>query len=111
MANLAASAVTIEKAWTEGDVSGKRVSARQVTLVLTAQGTVANAIPVSVLQLSVLEQAGPFVSDDNTKIYLGVPTYDGSQLLLMNPAVVTDADRVKPADITATIRGIVKGYL
>jgi hypothetical protein len=104
MANLAQSAVTIERAWVEGGVSGKEISCRQVTLVLTAQGTVANKITKDVLALSKIEQATPFVKDNNAVSVLAFPSYDGSQLLLAD-LVTTGV----PADFTGTFRGVVKG--
>ena len=104
MANLASSGVTINRSWTEGGVTGKEVSCRQVTLVLTGQGTTTNTIPASVLSLTKIEQASHFVKSDNTVIYHATPSYDGSVLLLSVVAADT------PADITATIRGVVKGY-
>ena len=110
MADLAESAVVVEKAWTEGDIAGKRVSCRQVTLTLTAQGTEANKITAAVLQLRVIEQASVFLTSAN-KLVVASPSYDGSQLLLFDVQNVTDASRDDPADFTATVRGVVKGYL
>jgi len=103
MANLASSAVVIERAWTEGGLAGKEVAVRQVTLTLTAQGSASNAIPASVLSLTKIEQAGMFIKSDNAAALPAVPSYDGSKLLLL------DADNL-PADATGTFRGIVKGY-
>ena len=104
MSNLAQSAVVIERAWTEGGTTGKELSCRQVTLTLTGQGTTTNKILASVLSLTKIEQATHFVKSDNTVVYHAVPSYDGSMLLLSVVAADT------PADITATIRGVVKGY-
>lgn len=108
MANLAASAVTVERSWTEAGVSGKEVSCRQVTLILTAQGSTTNLIPASVLLLSKIEQSTPFVKSDDAKVYIASPDYAGANLLLVDVTTVTDANRI-PADITATVRGVVKG--
>ena len=109
MAALASSAVTINRSWTEGGISGKEIACRQVTLVLTGQGTVTNAIPASVLSLSKIEQSTPAVASDDATVYPATPSYDGSNLLLLNVANVTDASRIAPADITATNRLVVKG--
>ena len=111
MADLAATAVTIERAWTEGGISGKEVSCRQVTLVLTAQGGATNKIPASVLSLTKIEQVSNFITSDNASVYIGAVAYDGSFVALANLAQATDANRDDPADVTATIRGVVKGYL
>lgn len=105
MANLAQSAVSFGRMWTEGGVTGKQLSARLVTLTLTGQGTTTNTIPASVLALTVIEQATDFVYSDNSKIARATPSADGSVLLL--GLVASDA----PVDITATITGVVKGYL
>jgi hypothetical protein len=112
MATLASSAVTIERSWTEGGTTGKEVSCRLVTLVLTGQGILAtDTITASVLGLSKIEQSGSFVDSTSDKIYPTTPSYDGSVLLFANLANATDATRTAPAAITATVRGIVKGYL
>ena len=108
MADLAASAVTVERAWCEGGVTGKELSCRQVTMVLTAQGTTTNKIPASVLQLTKIEQASNLVKSDNTIIIVATPSYDGSVLLLRSLA---GAETGAPADYTGTVRGVVKGYL
>jgi len=109
MADLAQSAVTIERAWTEGGPSGKDLSCRQVTLVLTAQGTLTNKIPAAVLSLQKIEQASPAQTDDNSALYLAAPSYDGANLLLYDVSNGTDATRDAPADITDTLRLVVKG--
>lgn len=105
MADLAQSAVTIVRAWSEGGVTGKELSCRQVTLVLTTQGGATNKIPASVLSLSKIEQASAFTGDADDLIYVAAPSYDGSFLMLK--AAGTNA----PADYADTIRGVVKGYL
>lgn len=108
MANLAASAVVIEKHWNEGGQSGKRLSCRQVTLTLTGQGGTTNLITAAVLGLSKIEQATAFIKDDNSKVYVASPSYDGANLHLVDLTQATDASRI-PADITGTLRGVVKG--
>ena len=110
MADLAVTAVTIERAWSEGGINGKDLSARQVTLVLTGQGGTTNKIPASVLALSKIEQATNFILSTDLKVYTAVPDYAGANLLLVDLTQATDANRI-PADITGTIRGVVKGYL
>jgi hypothetical protein len=109
MADLAASAVTIERSWTEGGTNGLEVSCRQVTLVLTGQGGTTNKIPASVLALTKIEQSSVFVKSDDTKVYPATPDYAGANLLLNDLTQATDANRALPADITATVRGVVKG--
>lgn len=109
MADLAVSAVTIERAWNEGGPAGKMVACREVTLVLTGQGSLTNKIPASVLELTKIEQAGAFRTSAD-KIVLATPSYDGLNLTLYDVQNATDASRDDPADFTATVRGVVKGY-
>lgn len=112
MADLATSAVTLERAWSEGGTHGKDLSCRLVTLVLTGQGGTTNRILASVLQLSKIEQATNFIDSANAGVIIANPSYDGSMLLLANLEQVTDANRADPADVTGvTVRGVVKGYL
>lgn len=111
MADLAVAAVTILRAWTEAGLYGKELSCRKVSMVLTGQGTAANKIPASALDLSVIEQTSAMVKSDNTLIYPAAVSADGDYLVLANLNQATDADRAKPADITATVVGVVKGYL
>ncbi len=110
MANLAASAVTIERSWTEGGMNGQEVTCRQVTLVITAQGGTTNLIPASVLELTKIEQAGPFVTSTDGAVYLACPDYAGANLLFTDMTNATDATRAAPADLSSlTVRGVVKG--
>lgn len=110
MADISSSDVTILKSWTEADLNGKLMSCRQVSMVLGGQGTTTNKIPAAALSLQKIEQSSNFVKSDNASIYPAVPSADGANLLLVNLAQVTDANRDDPADITATIIGVVKGY-
>lgn len=111
MANLAQSAVTIIRAWTEGGTTGKEVSVRHVTLVLTGQGGGTNKIPASALSLTKIEQCSNFIDSTSGIVIIAVPSYDGSYLILANLAQATDANRDDPADFSATVRGVVKGYV
>lgn len=108
MADLAASAVTVNDAWTEGGTSGKRIRCLDVTLVLTGQGTTTNKIPASVLRLKSILTAEGFRRDSNEAI-LALPSYDGSSLLLIDLAAAAGASHDNPSDITDTIRGVVTG--
>lgn len=117
MADLAQSAVTINRSWSEGGTTGKELSCRQVTLVLTGQGGTTNRILASVLALSVIEQASNFTDSANAKLFVAAPNVaaagnvgQGGALLLVDLTQATDASRI-PADQTATITGVVKGYL
>lgn len=111
MADLARSAVVIERSWSEGGTTGKELSCRQVTLTLSGQGGTTNKIPASVLELSKIEQCSNFIKSDSAVIVVAVPSYDGANLLLADLAQGADANRDDPADFSITIRGVVKGYL
>lgn len=109
MADLASSAVTILKSWTEGGTNGRQYSCRRVKLVLTGQGTTTNAIPASVLLLTTILECSNFITSDDGFIYLASPSVDGSELYLADMSVATDAVRDVPVDVTATLYGVVKG--
>lgn len=116
MADLTVANVTIERAWSEGGTHGKDLSCRQVTLVCTAAGgtTAGNQIPASVLQLSKIEQAGLFIDSTDANIYQGSPNFAGTLLLFAdaeNAAAGSHMNTFGAAGITATVRGVVKGYL
>lgn len=114
MASLTSSSVTIDRAWTEGGVTGKELTARKVTIVTLSSpgnGSASNPIPASALSLSVIEQAGPFLNTTDTDIVLATPDATGANLLLFNMNGATDATRSDPADfISKTLKGVVKGY-
>lgn len=106
MANLASSAVTVRRAFEEGDRTGKRVGVtKEVTVVLTGQGTTTNTIPASAFGFTYIYESSPWVKDDNTLVHRAHPSYDNT-LLLLTVAAAVDT----PADVTGTFRAIVKGY-
>ena len=109
MADLAASAVTINDTWWDGDRWGKnKWLCRDVTLVLTGQGTDSNSITAAILGFSEIHQIDACMADDD-RIQPGSPNYARTKILLYNVEVATDANRADPVDITDTIRLIVKG--
>lgn len=108
MADLAASAVSRQRVWVEGDRSGKLVQkCVDAILTLTAQGTTTNKITAAVLGLSKIYEAQA-ITDGNT-LLIARPSYDGTNLLLFDVSGATDATRDDPVDITDTIRVIVRG--
>lgn len=109
MAALAQSAVTFLRTWTEGGPSGKVIACRQVTLNITAQGTVANPIPASVLGLSSILYASTPQTTGNTRCAVAAPSFDGSILLLYDMNNLTDASRSAPADFAVPLTLVVKG--
>lgn len=97
MANLARSAVTFNREWSEG--RNKQIFVRDVTCVLTAQGTATNKILASVLGFLEVYEVPQAVKSDDSVVYVACASYDGSMILL----------GTTPADITATVRMLVKG--
>jgi hypothetical protein len=102
MADLARSAVVFNDEWSDG--RNRRFFVRDVTMTLTGQGGLTNRIPASVLGFLRITGCDAVVKTDNTAIYLGVPSNDGSQLLLSPGAAP-----MVPADVTATVRTTVEG--
>lgn len=116
MADLTTAGVTIERAWTEGGTSGKEVSCRQFTLVLSAAGgtTAGNQITAAVLGFQKIEQGGIFVTSTDSDLYFAGPNFAGSLLVFAdteNAAAGSHANVFGAAGLTATVRGVVKGYL
>lgn len=109
MAALASSAVTINKSWLEQRLGSMQIKCREVTLVLTGQGGTTNTIPASVLGLTSIEEVSNAVSDGNT-IYPCAPSYDGTAVIVSDAASATAANHINAADLTDTVRLIVKGY-
>src|SRR5262249_34738727 len=102
MADLARSAITFNLDWKEQH--SQPLFNRDVTITLTGQGGTTNRILASVFGLLKFTKGGTFVKNDNSAIYVGVPSIDGSMLLLSPGAAP-----MVPADVTATIRGVVVG--
>jgi len=116
MADLTVAGVTIERAWTEGGTSGKEVSCRQFTLVLTAAGgtTAGFQITAAVLGFQKIEQGGMFVTSTDSDLYFAGPNYAGTLLVFADAENITATNHSNAfagAGITATVRGVVKGYL
>ena len=109
MADLATSAVTINDTWYEGDRAGKRkFFCRDLTLVLTGQGTDSNAIDAATLGFASISRVEDVRANGDT-LQTGSPNYAGTKVLLYRMIQATDATRQNPADITDTIHIVVKG--
>lgn len=104
MANLASSAVTVNRRFkTVGCQDGNLVVV-DATLVLTGQGGLTNKIPKGLFGLSTILEVSSVRGDDST-LYLGAPSYDGENVVL----VTNQAANGTPADVTDTIRLLVSG--
>lgn len=104
MANLAASAVTVNNTWTEGSRNGRRFLVKDVTLALTANGSLANNIPASLFGMTKIDYSRSF-RDSSSNVLSTAPSYDGSYLVF-----ATAETAGTPIDQTATVRGIVAGH-
>lgn len=102
MANLAASAVTVNDSWWVNTVPGGKVMVRDVTLVLSAMGSATNKIEASTLRFNKILDVSPAVKSDNSEALPASPSYDQSLVLLY-------ADAHTPADATGTYRMLVTG--
>lgn len=105
MPNLAATAVNVLEAWTEGGTNGRRNVAKRVTLTLTGQGGLTNQITAEALGLQKLLDSGNAVDSTQEQVYVGVVSVDGSFLILV-PAMQTAQ---APGDVTDTVTLTVKG--
>lgn len=103
MANLAKSAIAFKERYESDGLNGKRYVYREVNLTLSGQGTVANKITASVLELDKIKGASSFVQSDNSELVSAGPSYDGSQLLL------GDGSSNAPQDLTGVFSGTVWG--
>lgn len=111
MANLAASAVTVEAVYSLGDKTGKLQGVRKhLKLALSGQGGGTNKIGAAALGLSKIRACGVFITSAD-KIIPATPSYDGSEVLLAALTEATDANRANPADSSATGRIWVEGLV
>lgn len=102
MANLASSAVTINATWTESGTNGRKWNVWDVTLVLTGQGGTTNKILASLFEMTNIVDVTASRSSANALI-AAAPSYDNTFLIMT-------ATSGAAADVTATVRLIVKGY-
>ena len=103
MADLAQGAVTSLNSWYDGSLPTNRQRCKEVSLVLTGQGTTTNKVLASVLGFTHIEEATSFVASDDSVILVATPSYDGTMLLFK--AAGTNA----PADFSGTFTGIIRG--
>jgi hypothetical protein len=102
MANLAQSAVTKTEIYYEGGNQGRRHKVVDVTLVLTGQGGTTNKILAALFGMTAIRRAHSF-RDSTENIIVASPSYDGTYLTLKAAATAA------PADVTATVKGVVLG--
>lgn len=103
MANLAESAVGVDRTWYSG--IKKEIVSKEVDVTLASMGTATNYLPAASFNLSVFVGLSYLTKSDNSEVIIGVPSFDGSKLLLKA------ADTNAPADFTGAYHGVVQGKL
>lgn len=98
MANLAASAVTVNSSYFRGGYSGSKRKFVDATLVLTGQGDATDKITAAVLGLTYVDAVLSCQTDGDTVVD-AKPSYDRTYVLLYaynsaSAAVVTDTVRI-----------------
>ncbi len=105
MANLDATGVTPLLQVVFGGVASKTLVRKHATVVLAAMGSSANQIVATAFGLTKVSAVPAVVKTDETRL-IGTPSYDGSYIQLMDPAVATNLG----ADFTGTYFMVVEGY-
>lgn len=101
MADLTKSAVAVTHTIYVG-VKRDRIE-REVTLTLTTQGTAANAITAASCGYHKFKGISYLTKSDDSVVLIGIPSADGSKLLL-KAAGTND-----PADYSGTFSGTISG--
>ncbi len=102
MGAVAASAVTVEDTWYSEGPSGRKLKTVRAIVVLSTQGSDTNYILTSLFDgLEIAEKVSSFVSSDNSAVYPGSRSYDGSRIYVV--------DSHAPADVTGTFKVIITG--
>jgi hypothetical protein len=103
MANLATADVTVIEAWRTGNTNGKRNKVRRVKWTNTTAGGGTNRLLASAFGFDKILKCSPILLDGTTKkIYAAVPSADGSEILVADLTVATDADRAKAIDLATS---------
>ncbi len=103
MANLLASNVTVLDSWVTGSTSSKRNKVRRVKWTGTTAGGDTNKLLASAFGFTKILHCSDILLDASTKsIHPAVPSADGSQILVMDPTTVTDANRANVADLATS---------
>lgn len=111
MADLASSAVSIDKISNTTLSNGIVLYRKECTVTLTSQGGITNRILATAFGLSSISLTSNWTSNDATpKIYPAAPTYARDVILLSDITNVTDASKINPIDIAGTYRCTVEGY-
>ena len=110
MAALANSAVTTLDSFLEVTIPvERRRTVKHVEVVLTGQGGASNVISASNFGFNTIFEVGPVQTDDNSEMIGAAPSYDGTKLFLYDLSNSTATNHGVPADITDTVRFVIKG--
>lgn len=103
MADLVSTNVTVISSWTTGATNGKRNKVRQVKWTSTTAGGGTNKLVASAFGFTKILRCSNILLDSSTKkIYPAMPSADGSQVLVTDPAQATDANRDNVADLATS---------
>jgi len=103
MANLSSANVTVVESWLTGSTSTRRNKVRKVKWTSTTAGGGTNKLLATAFGFTKILNCSSILLDATTKkIYPAVPSSDGSQVLVMDPAVVTDANRDNAIDLATS---------
>jgi len=111
MADLASTAVSVDKLSYVTLTNGLVLYRKECTVTLTGQGGTTNKIPATAFGLSSVSKTSNWVSNDATpKVVPASFSYDRATILLADAANATAANHQTPADATGTYRCTVEGY-
>lgn len=106
---------TVDLIWEVGDRNGKHIRVcKRLSLSLSSQGGASNNIPASALgfRSSGIKAARCILFTDGSSVKRHIALFtDGDYLYTADPAVSTDADRGKAADVTGTLVCEVEGLV
>jgi len=103
MASLLSTNVVVTDSWLTGSTSGKRNKVRKVKWTGTTAGGGTNRLLASAFGYTkILNCSSILLNASTKKIYPAVPSADGSEILVMDPAVTTDGDRDKAIDLATS---------
>lgn len=96
---------TVNRSWEVGDRFGaRREVSKDLTLTISSQGGTSNTIGDTALGFSVIYSVHLLNFTDGSSQNRGILVWtDGTNVLLGDPQVSTDADRCEPIDLTGTL--------
>ncbi len=103
MADLLSTNVTVLDSWLTGSTSSRRNKVKRVKWTGTTAGGGSNKLLASAFGFTKILRCSNILLDATTKkLYPATPSADGSQVFVIDPAVVTDGDRDKVIDLATS---------